>query len=57
MTVQSADSAFAGLRASADSIAGRVTGKVQDQPRTSSFLYQGATILAILLFLISFWSC
>lgn len=25
--------------------------------KTGNYLYQGATVLAILLFLISFWSC
>ena len=28
-----------------------------DQMRAGNFLYQAATVLAILLFLISFWSC
>jgi len=27
------------------------------QVKTGNYLYQGATVLAILLFLISFWSC
>lgn len=27
------------------------------QAKTGNYLYQGATVLAILLFLISFWSC
>jgi len=25
--------------------------------KTGNYLYQGATVLAILLFLVSFWSC
>jgi hypothetical protein len=29
----------------------------QRQVKTGNYLYQGATVLAILLFLISFWSC
>lgn len=50
MTARSADSAIAGLRASG-------ADEAQDQPRSGNLLYQGATILAILLFLTSFWSC
>ncbi len=50
VTARSADSAITGLRASG-------VDEIQEQPRTGNFLYQGATILAILLFFISFWSC
>jgi hypothetical protein len=28
-----------------------------EQEQTSHWLYQGATVLAILVFLMSFWSC
>lgn len=50
VTARSADPAIAGLRASAAEAA-------KEPSRTGNVLYQGATVLAILLFLISFWSC
>lgn len=50
MTIRSADATIAGLRAS--------SSEGEKEPsRGGNLLYQGATILAILLFLISFWSC